>query len=316
MYLKKYDYLNCTLVLSKRKRRDVDQMMPFFEVNELLATVTHEPSSLPPCNDLDIFAAFVEFQQKFDLPITGSFNDDTARLMSAGRCGNTDHDHQSPDEETNTVKSALLTNARRKNEHIDGDAPHHSVRRRAANLLLRKKHEVGNNGAVHQSHFNIDVGLRQLMWRKATERIQRRYSRGQRRNGPLFEAEEAEVSDVFGTQEAAEKKEAQSTGMHQWMRIRKRRETLAPSENYTVNEELLSGIYTKFNKEYGQPITWRVLEMAHSAKIREAELREIMQTAFRIWSEVTPVVFEEKNTGPIDMVDIEIGFGKRKTCIN
>lgn len=302
MYLKKYDYLNCTLQFDsrrkRRRRRDLDigsTLGGLLEASEHIdvAAADTADSPIPRCGDVEIFAAFVEFQHKFSLPLTGTFTEDTGRMMSAGRCGNTDHDRLPLATDEHVTNAAGFDSLFTANH---GQSLHHHAHRRSARDVTTL------NNLDLRTSFRVP---------SVADHIRTRFERAiKRRRGngyPSFVAEEADVSDDV-------KAEAEvDSPLWRMRRRRRRRETLAPSENQTVSDEqLLSGIYTKFNKDYGQPITWRVLEMAHSAKIQETEQRDTMQMAFRIWSEVTPLVFEEKTTGSIELVDIEIGFGKRE----
>lgn len=63
----------------------------------------------------------------------------------------------------------------------------------------------------------------------------------------------------------------------------------------------------KFTKDY---IRWRMLRDGFSTRIPVEEQRASLRLAFRMWSEVIPIIFEEDLTGDINRVDIEIAFGR------
>ena len=69
--------------------------------------------------------------------------------------------------------------------------------------------------------------------------------------------------------------------------------------NVTVNDDY-GGLWNK-NK-----ITWRLMSEHYSHIISPSNQRSILKQAFRYWSEVSPMCFQEDSSSP--MVDIEIGF--------
>lgn len=81
--------------------------------------------------------------------------------------------------------------------------------------------------------------------------------------------------------------------------------------NVVVKNNSLSGEPVwdgqKFTKDY---IRWRMLRDGFSTRIPVEEQRASLRLAFRMWSEVIPIIFEEDVTGDINRVDIEIAFGR------
>lgn len=63
----------------------------------------------------------------------------------------------------------------------------------------------------------------------------------------------------------------------------------------------------KFTKS---DIRWRLLQTGISTRIPLEEQRASLNMAFRMWSEVIPLNFEENVSGDIKAVDIEIAFGR------
>ncbi|XP_048746011.2 matrix metallopeptidase-21-like isoform X2 [Ostrea edulis] len=87
---------------------------------------------------------------------------------------------------------------------------------------------------------------------------------------------------------------------------RQKRSVIAHIRNNSLNgEPVWDG--QKFTKNY---IRWRMLRDGFSTRIPVEEQRASLQLAFRMWSEVIPIIFEEDKTGDINRVDIEIAFGR------
>ncbi|XP_076308178.1 matrix metalloproteinase-21-like [Tachypleus tridentatus] len=58
-------------------------------------------------------------------------------------------------------------------------------------------------------------------------------------------------------------------------------------------------------------VTWRLVSSAYSSQLSIITQRTALALAFRMWSEVIPLVFQENNISPVDNVDILVAFGKR-----
>lgn len=59
-------------------------------------------------------------------------------------------------------------------------------------------------------------------------------------------------------------------------------------------------------------VKWRLLDEGYSVQLPHDDQRYIMKLAFRIWSTVVPLDFEEDRTAPAHSVDIKLGFGTRR----
>ncbi|XP_040189939.1 matrix metalloproteinase-21-like isoform X1 [Rana temporaria] len=59
-------------------------------------------------------------------------------------------------------------------------------------------------------------------------------------------------------------------------------------------------------------IKWRLLGEGYSVWLTIDQQRSILMRAFRIWSEVVPLNFEEDLTSPAHLIDIKLGFGTRR----
>ncbi|KAJ1211887.1 hypothetical protein NDU88_007235 [Pleurodeles waltl] len=59
-------------------------------------------------------------------------------------------------------------------------------------------------------------------------------------------------------------------------------------------------------------VKWRLLGEGYSVQLPLNEQRNILKLAFRIWSEVVPLDFEEDLRSPAHTIDIKLGFGTRE----
>ncbi|XP_078269740.1 matrix metalloproteinase-21-like [Rhinoraja longicauda] len=57
-------------------------------------------------------------------------------------------------------------------------------------------------------------------------------------------------------------------------------------------------------------LTWRLMGESFSNQLSIEDQKNVLKLAFRMWSEVIPLEFEENNHSPASMVDIKLGFGK------
>ncbi|XP_006867494.1 PREDICTED: matrix metalloproteinase-21 [Chrysochloris asiatica] len=57
-------------------------------------------------------------------------------------------------------------------------------------------------------------------------------------------------------------------------------------------------------------LKWRLVGEGYSSQLSADEQRYVFRLAFRMWSEVTPLDFQEDLVGPVAEVDIKLGFGR------
>ncbi|XP_056651262.1 matrix metalloproteinase-21 [Monodelphis domestica] len=57
-------------------------------------------------------------------------------------------------------------------------------------------------------------------------------------------------------------------------------------------------------------LRWRLMGEGYSSQLSIEEQRFVFRLAFRMWSEVTPLVFKEDRLSPPALVDIKLGFGR------
>ncbi|CAH2322302.1 matrix metallo ase-21 [Pelobates cultripes] len=92
-------------------------------------------------------------------------------------------------------------------------------------------------------------------------------------------------------------------------KVRKKRflDLLMSSDKYKKDQEEQHGVGGKiFSKKL---LKWRMLGEGYSSQLSINEQRYVFKLAFRMWSEIMPLDFEEDNTSPLYAVDIKLGFG-------
>lgn len=83
------------------------------------------------------------------------------------------------------------------------------------------------------------------------------------------------------------------------------------SINIHINETGANGGKIRDGQKFTKhDIRWRLLKTGISTRIPVEEQRASLNMAFRMWSEVIPLKFEEDLSGDIKAVDIEVAFGR------
>ncbi|XP_078264411.1 LOW QUALITY PROTEIN: uncharacterized protein LOC144598303 [Rhinoraja longicauda] len=59
-------------------------------------------------------------------------------------------------------------------------------------------------------------------------------------------------------------------------------------------------------------LRWRILDEGYSSQLTIDDQKMILRLAFRMWSEVTPLIFIEDLTSPAAEIDIKLGFGTKR----
>ncbi|XP_062901227.1 matrix metalloproteinase-21-like [Mobula hypostoma] len=59
-------------------------------------------------------------------------------------------------------------------------------------------------------------------------------------------------------------------------------------------------------------LRWRILDEGYSSQLTIDDQKMILRLAFRMWSEVTPLIFIEDLTSPASEIDIKLGFGTKR----
>nr|Q90YC2.1 RecName: Full=Matrix metalloproteinase-21; Short=MMP-21; Flags: Precursor [Cynops pyrrhogaster]BAB62075.1 matrix metalloproteinase-21 [Cynops pyrrhogaster] len=92
-------------------------------------------------------------------------------------------------------------------------------------------------------------------------------------------------------------------------KIRKKRflQMLAAPVRYKDQANQGSTVRGAFSKKL---LKWRLIGEGYSSQLSIDEQRYVFKTAFRMWSEVMPLDFEEDLTSPMSLIDVKLGFGR------
>ncbi|XP_005994604.1 matrix metallopeptidase-21 [Latimeria chalumnae] len=96
--------------------------------------------------------------------------------------------------------------------------------------------------------------------------------------------------------------ETTSTGAHKKRLL----QMLMPQERYKRAQDGLEDGGQAFSKK---KLKWRLIDEGYSNQFTIDEQRYIFRLAFRMWSEVTPLEFEEDLNSHQSTIDIKLGFG-------
>ena len=247
--------------------------------------------------------ALKKFQRKHRLVATGLIDTNTLALMKATRCGNSDNYYEL------TMKAIF----RRRNNsdktdifRIISDIAHVGTRH-----LNTKGEKIGNDYFSQFTNLNIEEFSASAppKVRRLKNRTFKYYRALNDRRQEQFLDDGAKFRNKIDKFISNEESMNESYFMPGF-RSRVKRGTLLQLVGKNATDVIVNGIYTNFRRGNGEKITWRLLESGLSSKISINDQRHTMALAFRVWSEVIPLVFSERLTGHVDNVDIEIGFGK------
>ncbi|XP_063819378.1 matrix metalloproteinase-21 [Pseudophryne corroboree] len=93
-------------------------------------------------------------------------------------------------------------------------------------------------------------------------------------------------------------------------KIRRKRflDLLMNSDKYRKEQEAYQNSGSRvFSKKL---LRWRMIGEGYSSQLSINEQRYVFRLAFRMWSEVMPLDFEEDNTSHLSQIDIKLGFGR------
>ncbi|XP_069778822.1 matrix metalloproteinase-21-like isoform X2 [Narcine bancroftii] len=78
-----------------------------------------------------------------------------------------------------------------------------------------------------------------------------------------------------------------------------------------VTSDLLDNTFPQLAFSRKQ-LRWRILDEGYSSQFTIDDQKMILRLAFRMWSEVTPLIFVEDMTSPASDIDIKLGFGTKR----
>ena len=301
-------------------------------VHEAVAVDGGRTLTRPECSEFEVRVALRRLQRRFDLRPSGRLDDETKRLMSRGRCGNTDAD-QPRQPETVLRHQAGSRRRRRRSTDESRDPVRVPLERRSAEMTS----SVGSTGIDHADlHSRLVPGTehepgaalsrRTKMFLEMRERHRIQIAREAVQDGPAgrnhTEEELAAIRRRIREGRARRAGDQVPASTRHRRRRRRRRSISVPSFDDRVDEDLATDSTSpetyervRFQKNANRPVRWRLLADGVSGKIPLIDQRAILELAFRMWSEVIPLKFHEANSIDIVNMDVVIAFAKREFVI-
>jgi len=251
------------------------------------------------CQASKITTAVRQFQKSYQIEETGILDRRTIQAMNKNRCGNSDEDLE--------VGTQAFEKA------VQKARPHPSKRgtkrRRRALDILDKKEKIRIREARSLDHFQKSGFLHHII---KDGGIFHRMQSIRRRREMLKQYKddierEPDASSYIHKQDDANVIIDGVMDEPQLDHLRNKRS--APIKEDEEEAEVKFFHSKAFSKKQ---VSWRLLKSSLSRHIPTSEQRATLKLAFRMWSEVIPIIFTEKPDGPLQEVDIRIAFVKRK----
>ncbi|GCC43998.1 hypothetical protein chiPu_0028178, partial [Chiloscyllium punctatum] len=232
-------------------------------------------------------SALLRFQTANSIPVTGILDDATKEAMNLPRCGVPDHKAHDNDSEslngTVVVGSAGVESADGNMSTIANvpgrpDASRYGL---DAKQLLPNLREAQHSPTEDVSSEQLDQLTRS----------------GQR---PLNQTATSDRNGTGHSWESSDPNGEQRPRLIRWLvdSLRRKRGSLDLLDNSLPT--------VAFSKS---TLKWRIVDEGYSSQLTIADQKMILKLAFRMWSEVTPLIFEEDLTSPASEIDIKLGFG-------
>lgn len=292
-YLVKYGWVNCSLNVGGGARNALSDMLMERDPN---SRVREGVAPRPQCTDDEAQKGYVAMQQYYKLPETGTLDDNTLRLMNSKRCGNRDsgsdeNKDERLDEKAGNDSSKASTRVRR--------AAVVEIERRKAEEEREKREKQMSKGSVLMGRILTQTKT------TTTNSVLRRQQMLAEFTAEFQSAETQPSSARIILSSGRARVSPEGDLFEKEVKKRKKRSAMV-----TISRG--SSQYEIFNKGSDECVTWRIPNMCYSRRIPADDQRGIVRLAFRMWSEVIPLCFEEKKYGPISDVDIQICFAKGK----
>lgn len=248
-----------------------------------------------PTESEAFISALKEFQKLSGLPVTGLFDEATKVAMNKPRCG-------VPDKEVDLNTS--VTPDKGSASHIKNSASdtfnETDSNNTASNLINDTSFGTANSSEDDIFHFNDTES--------ALANISNDTNMNYTNDLNLFDyisnnASMNSLHDINRDNQTVNN----SLNMHQSEAVRRRKHHLASLVSRSRHKRDLSETgYMAFSRKV---LKWRLIGEGYSSQLSIEDQRYILKLAFRMWSEVSPLVFVEDTCSPLEDVDIRLGFG-------
>lgn len=235
-------------------------------------------------------SALEEFQRVSGLPVTGLFDEATKEAMNKPRCG-------VPDKEVDPNDPVAS----------ESDSPSDD-----GNSYSSTFYEAyGNDTATNTSSVTTNSSEEALFSFNETEINLTGVSNDTNNYTGDFDLYHHILNNTTlnGTydDESGRQSVNISADVHESGAVRRRKRHLATlvAKNRR-RRDLSEAGYMAFSKRV---LKWRLMGEGYSSQLSIEDQRYIFRLAFRMWSEVSPLLFVEDTRSPLEDVDIKLGFG-------
>ena len=229
---------------------------------------------LPFCNQRLVSNAIRDYQRRYKLPETGVLDKVTREFMSTSRCGNKDKEETEVTENRENSDVENVGTVLKENSDFQKFSHHFKNKNRPWKRSAKETRLM--KALTFSDRKSVINHQRKKYYREYIDRLKR---------------ESSVLLEPYSEEEERKKRS-----------IKVHINLTSPD-----GEKIWDG--QRFTKDY---IRWRLLKTGFSTRIPVEEQRSSLNLAFRMWSEVIPVKFEEDVSGDIKRVDIEIAFGRGK----
>lgn len=221
--------------------------------------------------------ALKEFQKVSGLPVTGVFDEATKEAMNKPRCGVPDKDMD------------LNTRVAPENDvgADSGNSHSGSFNETDSSITVSNITDASTNSS--EDMFNLND----------TESVLMAISNDTSRNNFTFI--NSSLDNNVGSQMGNSSSNTSNSGA-----VSSRKKYPAITSKSRSKRDLSQSGYMAFSKKL---LSWRLIGEGYSSQLTVDEQRYIFRLAFRMWSEVSPLVFIEDTQSPLEDIDIKLGFG-------
>ena len=245
--------------------------------NEKKVTRIH----LEICLDETVNAALLTLQSTLGIQKTGRLDKETVRLLNSDRCGNSD---KSIDYAANTLDYVTY--------HVGDETM--TTEYMETSVDMNEDEMDTTEAPVVRSKRSLPEHFRNI---QEHDKIFHHFAR-KRRSSLLRQIRDGIESDPKILKR-----------LHKRVRRKFSKRSLPLLDNTIVLGTDGTPI-AKFKQYTDRPITWRLLTAGYSKRFPILDQISMLELAFRMWSEVSPLRFKRQDEGHIDDVDVHIVFGK------
>ncbi|XP_078087677.1 matrix metalloproteinase-21-like [Mustelus asterias] len=270
--------------------------------------------------------ALLRFQKANGIPVTGILDEATKEAMNMPRCGVPDHKAHGNDSDilngtmgrnialgytaatdqfrvgrnitaiTSVSRPTRLETAYIGAQYRHSDASHHGIQPKSLQPTQYNSTSQGANQTAISDQDN-DTEISSL------DQLNQTAIFNQTQPDGAWSSNRSQPNNTESSWQGAAPGQGHRRRFIRWLvdNLRKKRDSSDLLDN---SFPMLAFTKTK--------LKWRILDEGYSSQLMIDDQKMILKLAFRMWSEVTPLVFEEDLTSPASEIDIKLGFGTKR----